>query len=117
MVVVRRWSFKCNNLDHNIIPECDISTGSVILTLTGQGTGECALQTDMDQIQLTIDPMPTFIAGNDESFCVKDPIILTGAQQIIIALVNWTGGDGIFNDRYNFSPYTCLVMLILQMEP
>jgi hypothetical protein len=37
----------------------DIATGSVMLTLTGFGGGSCSGETDVDQMTLTIDPMPT----------------------------------------------------------
>ena len=92
------------NAQYNPGPN-DILTGSVILTLTGQGSGECGLQSDMDQILLTIDPMPAVFAGNDEAFCVKDPILIAGAAATNFSSLQWTGGDGTFSTADLLSPF------------
>jgi PKD repeat protein len=82
----------------------DKSSGSVFLTLTGQGTAQCSSQTDIDQVILTIDPMPTVYAGIDDAFCVENPIILSGASISNSNSVHWSAGDGIFSDPNLISP-------------
>ncbi len=82
----------------------DIATGNVVLTLTGQGTGACLGLTDVDQITLFIDPVPTANAGIDDAFCVLNPINVTGASATNYTSLQWTGGDGVFNNNTLMSP-------------
>ncbi len=74
----------------------DIATGSVVLTLTGDGTGACLGLTDVDQMTLTINPMPTVFAGIDDAFCVLNPINVTGASATNYTSVQWTGRNRCF---------------------
>ena len=82
----------------------DIATGSATLTLTGQGTGACLGLTDIDQMTLFIDPMPTAYAGIDDAFCVLNPINDTGASATNYTSLQWSGGDGVFNNNTLVSP-------------
>ncbi|MFZ4546469.1 MAG: SBBP repeat-containing protein, partial [Bacteroidales bacterium] len=82
----------------------DKASGSIVLTITGQGSGECATQTHSDQVSLVIDPMPTIYSGVDEFLCVKDPVLLNGATSSNSSSVHWMGGDGIFSNANSLSP-------------
>ncbi|MEI8048077.1 MAG: SBBP repeat-containing protein, partial [Bacteroidota bacterium] len=82
----------------------DKALGSVLLTITGQGSGECASQTHFDRVSLVIDPMPTVYSGMDEFLCVKDPVLLVGATSANSSSLHWIGGDGFFSDANTISP-------------
>ncbi len=82
----------------------DIANGSVILTLTGNGTGACLGLTDVDQMTLFIDPMPTVYAGIDDAFCVLNAINVSGATATNYTGLLWTGGTGVFNNPNILSP-------------
>ncbi len=83
----------------------DIAAGTVTLTFTGNGTGTCSGLTDVDQITVTVDPMPAIDAGPDGSHCVQAPIAISGTSASNYATFSWTtSGDGTFNNPLNLSP-------------
>jgi len=83
----------------------DILTGSVLLTLTGGGSGACSAVNDVDQLTLTIDPMPAINAGPDGAFCVTNPIALTGTSATHYSSLQWiSSGDGVYNNSSIVSP-------------
>ncbi|MBK7031594.1 MAG: hypothetical protein IPH45_21425, partial [Bacteroidales bacterium] len=76
----------------------DITTGTVIFTLSGQGAGSCNSIFDTDGLTLTIDPMPKANAGPDDAFCVLNPIPIVGASAANYTSLQWFGGDGVFSN-------------------
>ncbi|MFZ4549451.1 MAG: hypothetical protein ACOYN4_18535, partial [Bacteroidales bacterium] len=83
----------------------DKALGSVILTITGTGTGTCSTMNDVDQLNLTIDPMPAINAGLDGSYCVQNPIDISGNSAAHYSTFRWrTSGNGIFNDTTLLNP-------------
>ncbi len=83
----------------------DIAAGSVLLTLTGTGSGSCTSVNAVDQLLLTINPMPAVNAGPDGAFCVQSPIALTGTTASNYTSLQWiTSGDGNYNTTTILSP-------------
>ncbi len=94
-----------NSLNARYFPGLnDITSGNVVLTITGHGSGQCSIQTESDDVSFIIDQMPTVFSGLDESLCVHDPVLLAGATANYYSSLHWTGGDGIFNDDSALSP-------------
>ncbi|NVO19429.1 MAG: hypothetical protein HXX13_07000, partial [Bacteroidetes bacterium] len=82
----------------------DILTGSVILTLTGNGSSACSALNDIDQFTLTIDPMPKVDAGPDDAFCVSNSVPVNGATASNFSSISWSAGDGTFNNANILGP-------------
>ena len=53
---------------------------------------------------LFIDPMPAVNAGPDDAFCVLNPINVIGASATNYTSLQWTAGDGSFNNNTLMAP-------------
>ncbi|MBK7175402.1 MAG: PKD domain-containing protein [Bacteroidales bacterium] len=83
----------------------DIAAGTVTLTLTGAGVNSCAAVNSVDQLVLTIDPMPAINAGPDASYCITGPVQLTGTSAAFYSSIQWfTSGDGILTNPLTIAP-------------
>jgi gliding motility-associated-like protein len=94
------FSPSATNLSANYIPSAaDITAGTVILTLTTTGNGQCNAYND--QVVITLTNIPTVNAGLDETICADaSGVSLSGAVTIA------TGGVWSSNGTGNFSPST-----------
>ena len=71
------------------------TAGSVTLTLTTVGNGNCSAVTD--QVTYSITPAPTANAGADRTLCANNPVTtLAGAFTVATGGV-WSGGNGTFD--------------------
>ncbi len=75
----------------------DIGVGNVILTLTSYAISPCLVE-DSDNIQLTIQYLPTADAGIDDFVCETDPYTLSGVASYQQSTMWITSGDGTFDD-------------------
>jgi len=82
----------------------DVSTGSVVLTITATGLAGCSNVTDSRTI--SISPLPTVFAGPDQSVCLTSLAYpLSGATVANESLISWTSkGDGTFSDATKLQP-------------
>ncbi|MCZ4408792.1 PKD domain-containing protein, partial [Cryomorphaceae bacterium 1068] len=77
----------------------EIAAGSVVLTLTTTGTGDC--ETVSDDIEITFTPAPTANAGIDQTVCANDvEVTLTGFITVATG-ATWSGGSGTFTPDAN----------------
>lgn len=77
----------------------DITNGTVTLTVTTTGTGNCLAVND--QVIITISP-PTVNAGPDQTVCESTTATLNGSFGGAASSVSWTSaGDGNFDDNTN----------------
>ncbi len=74
----------------------DITSGSVILTLTAYGISPCANTTD--DIVLSIQGLPTANAGGDGVLCGNNYYTLSGSATNQTSVYWTTSGDGTFDD-------------------
>ncbi|RLB10690.1 MAG: hypothetical protein DRG27_02555, partial [Deltaproteobacteria bacterium] len=82
----------------------DISSGSVILTLTATATGSCS-GTVSDDRTLTIRPNPTATAGSDETICDSEDITISTATASDYLTLEWiSSGTGTFTNGTTDSP-------------
>ncbi|MDX9750480.1 MAG: hypothetical protein RBT71_05320, partial [Flavobacteriales bacterium] len=73
----------------------EMAGGSITLTLTSAGNGNCSPVTD--QVTFTFTPAPTVNAGADQTLCANTPAAaLSGAFTIATGGV-WSGGAGSFD--------------------
>ncbi|MBX2984113.1 MAG: gliding motility-associated C-terminal domain-containing protein [Flavobacteriales bacterium] len=71
------------------------TAGSVTLTLTTVGNGNCAAVSD--QVSYSITPAPTANAGSDRVLCANNPVTsLSGAFTVATGGI-WSGGNGTFD--------------------
>ncbi len=68
----------------------------VELTLYLDGLGTCP--DDMDKIKLTIDPMPSVDAGNTQTVCENDNLMVNAKVNDASSVKWFTRGDGKFNN-------------------
>lgn len=92
-------SFSPSNTDLNATytpSAAEIAAGTVTLTLTTTGNGTC--NPEMDDVVITIDPVPVVDAGADQVICVDNlNVILSGSVSGITNTGIWTtSGSGIF---------------------
>ncbi len=77
----------------------EITAGTVTLTLTTTGNGDCNAVSD--DIILKFTPAPTANAGTDKSVCANDPEVnLNGSVSIATGGI-WSGGSGTFTPNAN----------------
>jgi len=77
----------------------EISTGSVNLTLTTTGNGNCLAVND--QMKIIITPAPTVNANADQTVCGnKSTVTLAGAVTVATG-GTWSGGTGTFSPNAN----------------
>ncbi|MFZ4548625.1 MAG: choice-of-anchor L domain-containing protein, partial [Bacteroidales bacterium] len=72
-------------------------SGIIKIKLSVNGLGGCEGQTISDSLFLQIDPMPETYAGTDGTFCVLNPIDISGAWATHYSNLQWSGGDGHFS--------------------
>ena len=71
------------------------TAGSVTLTLTTVGNGNCTAVSD--QVSYSITPGPTANAGSDRVLCANNPVTsLSGAFTVATGGI-WSGGNGTFD--------------------
>jgi gliding motility-associated-like protein len=94
------FSPDANTLNATYTPSAgEIASGSITLTLTSTGNGDCVAVTD--QVTFTFSPAPTVDAGSDQDVCENNPeVSLSGAVTIASGGV-WSGGAGTFNPSAN----------------
>lgn len=90
-------SFSPNTLTGTYIPSAaDISTGSVVLTVTSGNNGTCLPITS--QMTVNITPGPTANAGNDVSICANNATVALGGSVTIATGGQWSSsGTGTFS--------------------
>ncbi|MFT4770063.1 MAG: gliding motility-associated-like protein [Cryomorphaceae bacterium] len=72
----------------------EIASGSLILTLTTTGNGNCVPEDDFVNISFT--PSPTSNAGSDQTVCANDAEVnLSGSISLASGAI-WSGGSGTF---------------------
>jgi hypothetical protein len=77
----------------------DIDSGSVLLTLTAFPLEPC--DTISDHKLLNIQKLPTVEAGNDQTICEDDHVVLSGNATGYASVLWTTDGDGTFSDATN----------------
>lgn len=86
----------------------DIAAGSVMLTMTVSGNGECNDEDDATEtITLSFDPRPTVTAGSDATICADGSLDLSSTDTPPTSengTVMWSGGDGVFDDATVLTP-------------
>jgi gliding motility-associated-like protein len=73
----------------------EIAAGSVTLTLTTAGNGDCLAETD--QVTFTIIPAPTVNAGADQTLCANNADAVLNATVTGATGVQWSGGSGLYS--------------------
>ena len=73
----------------------EIAAGTVTLTLTSAGNGQCIAETD--QVTYTITPAPTVNAGLDRTLCANNASTVLNAAVTVATGVQWTGGTGAYS--------------------
>ena len=87
-----------NLLDATYSPgTIDIANGSVTLTLTASPVSPCAESAE-DNMVLSVDPLPTANAGDDDDLCESDTYALSGSAENYSSALWTTAGDGSFDD-------------------
>ncbi|MEZ4757858.1 MAG: gliding motility-associated C-terminal domain-containing protein [Flavobacteriales bacterium] len=71
------------------------ANGSVNLTLTSTGNGNCSAVSD--QVLWTISPAPTANAGADQTLCANNPVAMLNGGFTVASGGVWSGGAGTFS--------------------
>ncbi len=92
------FSPSTSNLNAQYIPSAaDTTAGSVILTITTTGNGNC--EAAEDSLELIINPAPTVSAGSDITVCADTSSVqLSGTVNVATGGTWTTGGTGVFDD-------------------
>ncbi|MFZ1399679.1 MAG: hypothetical protein WAS33_22435, partial [Candidatus Promineifilaceae bacterium] len=72
----------------------EIAAGTVTLTLTSAGNGQCNAVSS--NVTYTITPAPTVNAGVDQSVCGNNAAANLSAVLTVASGVQWSGGSGLF---------------------
>jgi len=72
----------------------EIAGGSVVLTLTSTGNGNCIAESD--QVTITFHAGPAVNAGEDQTICANNPAVYLNGSVTIASGGVWSGGLGIF---------------------
>ncbi len=72
-------------------------TTTATYTVTGTDSRGCV---NTDQVLVTVNPLPTIVAGADQTICINDPVILSGAGG-----VSYSWDDSVL-DGIAFNPTT-----------
>ncbi len=90
------FSPNANTLNATYTPTAaEIANGSLTLTLTTTGNGDCLPESD--DVDLIFTPAPTANAGLDQEVCANDPNVNLNGQVTVVSSGIWTGGNGVFN--------------------
>ena len=73
----------------------ELVNGSVTLTLTTTGNGNCVAVTD--EVTYTFSPAPTSDAGDDQTVCAASPDVQLDGAITVAGGAEWTGGNGSFS--------------------
>ncbi|MCA1751706.1 MAG: hypothetical protein LC670_07915, partial [Flavobacteriales bacterium] len=85
-----------NNLNALYTPtSAEIAAGSLVLTLTSTGNGNCVPEDDF--VTITFTPAPTANAGSDATVCANDPDVNLNGNVSVASGGIWSGGSGSFN--------------------
>jgi len=84
----------------------EIASGSLTLTLTTTGNGDCIAATD--DMTITFTPGPTSNPGPDQTVCANDPEVNLNGSVTVATGGTWSGGFGTFSPDANtlFTSYT-----------
>ncbi|MCB9164662.1 MAG: gliding motility-associated C-terminal domain-containing protein [Flavobacteriales bacterium] len=91
-------SFSPNNITLNATytpTAAEIAAGTVTLTLTSAGNGQCNAVSS--NVTYTITPAPTVNAGVDQSVCGNNATATLGAVITVATGVQWSGGTGAYS--------------------
>ena len=77
----------------------ELSLGTVNLTLTSTGNGNCL--SVIDQVSYSFTPSPTINAGSDISVCENNATVILNASVNVASGGQWTGGAGTFSPNAN----------------
>ncbi len=91
-------SFSPNNITLNATytpTAAEIAAGTVTLTLTSAGNGQCNAVTN--NVTYTITPAPTVNAGVDQSVCGNNATATLSAVITVATGVQWSGGSGAYS--------------------
>src|SRR5690554_1621561 len=77
----------------------EIALGSVVLTLTTVGNGNCVPETDT--VRLSFTPSPTASAGVTQTLCRNNPTASLNGSVTIATGGQWSGGSGFFQPNAN----------------
>mgnify|MGYP000847460224 FL=1 len=82
----------------------DITNGSVILMITGQGVAPCSSST-FDIMNLQISQPPVVNAGSDGEICETGSYYIFDASATNYSAITWTTmGDGMFSNHNSINP-------------
>ncbi|MCB0811525.1 MAG: hypothetical protein KDB96_19780, partial [Flavobacteriales bacterium] len=91
-------SFSPNNITLNATytpTAAEIAAGTVTLTLTSAGNGQCNAVSS--NVTYTITSAPTVNAGIDQSVCGNNATATLGAVITVATGVQWSGGTGAYS--------------------
>ncbi|MCB0766903.1 MAG: gliding motility-associated C-terminal domain-containing protein [Flavobacteriales bacterium] len=91
-------TFSPNNITLNATytpTAAEIAAGTVTLTLTSAGNGQCNAVSN--SVTYTITPAPTVNAGVDQSVCGNNATATLGAVITVATGVQWSGGTGAYS--------------------
>ncbi|MEZ4789735.1 MAG: PKD domain-containing protein [Flavobacteriales bacterium] len=91
-------SFSPNNITLNATytpTAAEIAAGTVTLTLTSAGNGQCNAVSS--NVTYTITPAPTVNTGVDQSVCGNNATATQGAVITVATGVQWSGGTGAYS--------------------
>lgn len=76
----------------------EINNGSITLTITSTGNGNCTPVTD--QVTIFFTAAPTITAGNDITICANNASAPLNGQFTVATGAIWSGGSGTFSPNY-----------------
>ncbi|MCA1763163.1 MAG: gliding motility-associated C-terminal domain-containing protein [Flavobacteriales bacterium] len=89
-----------NTLNATYTPTADeIDDGSLTLTLTTTGNGNCIPVTD--DVEITFTPSPVANAGNDRTVCANNAEVNLNGAVSVASGGTWSGGNGVFSPDAN----------------
>ena len=91
-------SYSPNNTTMNAVytpSAAELSAGTLTLTLTSVGNGNCIAVTD--QVTYTVTPSPVANAGTNQTLCSNAPVATLNGSVSIASGGVWSGGLGSFN--------------------
>ena len=90
------YSPNSNNLNAVYTPTvAERTAGSVTLTLSSTGNGNC--NSVSDQMTIIITPAPTASAGIDKLVCANNPAVTINGNVSVATGGQWSGGTGAYN--------------------
>jgi gliding motility-associated-like protein len=94
------FSPNANALNAEYTPTAqEIADGSVTLTLTTTGNGDCVPESD--EVEISFTPAPTANAGTDQTVCANDVEVNLNGSVSIATGGTWSGGSGTFTPDAN----------------